>query len=167
MRAHYIILMTECNEEVGGGRSLRPGQAKETASHSDQACVRHGYESEDPPGWLLRLTALCPDDPARTVRTLTSALLACGSWVLTRTHEKGAFALDFEFARAACVEVYAVLIGCGLELSRDSHLRMAELCHCTKNLIETRAFEIARIDLTVYSNRSQSTDDDPSMILCG
>jgi hypothetical protein len=127
--------------------------------------VRHGYESEDFQGWLLRLTALCPDDPARTVRMLTGALLACGGWVLTRTHEKGAFALDFEFARAACVEVYAVLIGCGLELSRDSHLRMAELCHCTKNLIETRAFEIARIDLVVYNNRAQDAGDDHSEVL--
>jgi hypothetical protein len=129
--------------------------------------VWHGYESEDFPGWLLQLTALCAEDPARTVRTLTGALLACGGWVLTRTHEKGTFALDFEFARAACVEVYAVLIGCGLELSRESHLRMAELCHCTKNLIETRAFEIARINLVVYNSRSQHPGDDPSMSLCG
>jgi hypothetical protein len=129
--------------------------------------VRHGYESEEFPGWMLRLSALCAGDPARTVRTLTTALLACGGWVLTRSHEKGAFAIDFEFARAACVEVYAVLIGCGLELSRDSHLRMAELCHCTKNLIETRAFEIARIDLVVYNNRSQRAGDDPSMSLPG
>ena len=129
--------------------------------------MRHGYESEDFPGWLLRLTALCPGDPARTVRMLTGALLACGGWVLTRTHEKGAFAIHFEFARAACVEVYAVLIGCGLELSRDSHLRMAELCHCTKNLIETRAFEIARIYLVVYNSRAQTAGDDQSMILCG
>ena len=116
---------------------------------------------------MLRLTALCPDEPARTVRMLTGALLSCGGWVLTRTHEKGTFALDFEFARAACVEVYAVLIGCGLELSRESHLRMAELCHCTKNLIETRAFDIARVDLVVYSNRSHSAGDDPSMTLSG
>ncbi|MBV8631277.1 MAG: hypothetical protein JOZ83_10160 [Silvibacterium sp.] len=137
------------------------------ARHSDQANVRHGYESEDCPGWLLRLTAACAEDPAKAVRILTGALLACGGWVLTRSHEKGAFAVDFEFARAACVEVYAVLIGCGLELSRESHLRMAELCHCTKNLIETRAFEIARIDLVVYCGRSQSAGDDPSMVLCG
>ena len=129
--------------------------------------MRHGYESDESPGWLLRLTALCSDDPARTVRTLTGALLACGGWVLTRSHETGAFALDFEFVRAACVEVYAVLIGCGLELSRDSHLRMAELCHCTKNLIETRAFEIARVDLVVYNSRLQSAGEDTSMILCG
>jgi len=129
--------------------------------------VRHGYESEESPGWLLRLTALCAGDPAKTVRTLTGALLACGGWVLTRSHEKGAFALDFEFARATCVEVYAVMIGCGLDLSRESHLRMAELCHCTKNLIETRAFDIARIDLVVYNNRSQNAGDDHSMVLSG
>jgi len=129
--------------------------------------VRDGYESDESPGWMLRLTALSPDDPARTVRVLTGALLACGGWVLTRTNEKGVAALDFEFARAACVEVYAVLIGCGLELSRDSHLKMAELCHCTKNLIETRAFDIARVDLVVYNNRLQKTGDDPSMTLPG
>ena len=129
--------------------------------------MRDGYESDESPGWMLRLTALSPDDPARTVRVLTGALLACGGWVLTRTNEKGVAALDFEFARAACVEVYAVLIGCGLELSRDSHLKMAELCHCTKNLIETRAFDIARVDLVVYNNRLQKTGDDPSMTLPG
>jgi hypothetical protein len=35
--------------------------------------------------------------------------------VLTRTQEEWISALDFEFARAACVEIYAVLMGCGLE----------------------------------------------------
>ena len=129
--------------------------------------MRHGYESDESAGWMLRLTALCPDDPARTVRVLTGALLACGGWILTRTQEKGVAALDFEFARAACVEVYALLIGCGLELSRESHLRMAELCLCTKNLIETRAFDIARIDLVVYNGRSQNAGEDPSMMLSG
>ena len=128
--------------------------------------MRDGYESEEP-GWVLRLTALSPGDPARMVRVLTGALLACGGWVLTRTQEKGVAALDFEFARAACVEVYAVLIGCGLELSRDSHLRMAELCHCTKNLIETKAFDIARVDLVVYGDGSRDTCNDPSMVLSG
>jgi hypothetical protein len=152
---------------AGGSASLRAGQANEIRQQTDQASVEHSYESDESRSWLLRLTALCADDPARTVRTLTGALLACGGWVLTRSHEKGEFAMDFEFVRAACVEVYAVLIGCGLELSRESHLRMAELCHCTKNLIETRAFEIARVDLVVYNSRLQSTGDDSSMVLRG
>ena len=110
---------------------------------------------------MLRLTALSQDEPEKAVRILTGALLACGGWVLTRTQEKGIAALDFEFARAACVEVYAVLIGCGLELSRDSHLRMSELCHCTKNLIASKAFDIARVDLVVYSHDRQQSRDEP------
>ncbi|HEX3473167.1 MAG TPA: hypothetical protein VHT28_18450 [Silvibacterium sp.] len=132
---------------------------------SDQPNVYDGYECGESSGWILRLTALSPDEPEKTVRVLTGALLACGGWVLTRTQEKGIAALDFEFARAACVEIYAVLIGCGLELSRDSHLRMSELCHCTKNLIASKAFDIARVDLVVYSNdKKQSRDESPTML---
>ena len=102
-------------------------------------------------GWNLRLTAHSADEPERLVRFLTGALLSCGGWVLTRaTQGQEAAELDFEFARAACVDIYSVLVAAGLELSRDSHLQMAGLCHCTKNLIETRAFDIARADLLVY-----------------
>jgi hypothetical protein len=102
-------------------------------------------------GWVLKLTALSADEPQRLVRFLGGALFSCGGWVLTRgTQGKDTAEMEFEFARGACVEIYAVLIGCGLELSGDSHLQMAELCHCTKNLIESRAFEIARVELVVY-----------------
>lgn len=118
-------------------------------------------QRHDPEGWSLRLTALSADDPERLVRYLTGALLACGGWVLTRTTQgKEAAELDFEFARAACVDIYSVLIAAGLELSRDSHVQMAELCHCTKNLIESRAFEIARADLVVYRTGSVGQRDD-------
>lgn len=135
--------------------------------------MRNGYESDvsegsgGSDGWMLRLTALSREEPERTVRLLSGALLACGGWVLTRTRENGIAALDFEFARAACVEIYAVLIGCGLELSRDSHLRMAELCHCTKNLIESKAFDIARVDLVVYSSGSKRSRDESQASLPG
>jgi hypothetical protein len=113
--------------------------------------MRDGYDTE---GWLLRLTALSDDDPQQLVRLLASALLGCGGWILTRTTEGNDLAaLDFEFARAACVEIYAALVAAGLELSRDSHLRMAELCLCTRSLIHSNAFDIARIDLVIYSNK--------------
>jgi len=112
-------------------------------------------------GWRLKLTALSADEPDRLVRFLTGALLACGGWVLTRTTRgKEAAELDFEFARASCVEIYAVLIAAGLELSRDSHVQMFELCHCTKNLIESHAFEIARADLVVYNAGSCAPEDE-------
>jgi hypothetical protein len=118
-------------------------------------------QRHDPEGWSLRLTALSADDPERLVRYLTGALLACGGWVLTRTTQgREAAELDFEFARAACVDIYSVLVAAGLELSRDSHLQMADLCHCTKNLIESRAFDIARADLVVYRTGSVGQRDD-------
>ena len=123
----------------------------EWRTRSDQSTMHDGYESD---GWMLRLTALSADDPQRLVRFLTGVLLASGGWVLTRSTQGSEMAeLDFEFARAACIEIYAALIGAGLELSRDSHLQMAELCQCTRSMMGSKAFEIARIDLVIYSNR--------------
>ena len=118
--------------------------------------MTHGKDTNDLDGWSLRLTALSADEPERLVRFLTGALLACGGWVLTRsTQGNQAAELDFEFARASCVEIYAVLIAAGLELSRDSHLQMVDLCHCTKNLIASKAFDIARADLVVYNESAK------------
>jgi hypothetical protein len=123
----------------------------QTREESDQQNMRDGHDSE---GWMLRLTALTADDPQRLLRFLTGVLLGCGGWILTRTTEGSDLAaLDFEFARASCVEIYGALIASGLELSRDSHLRMAELCHCTRNLIGSKAYDVARIDLVIYSNK--------------
>jgi hypothetical protein len=109
----------------------------------------------------LRLTALSADNPERLVRFLTGALLACGGWVLTRaTQGDHSAELEFEFARASCVEIYAVLVAAGLELSRGSHLQLADLCQCTRNLIETRACDIARVELVVHRSASILIRDD-------
>jgi len=122
--------------------------------------VNHTH-NVDQQGWSLRLTALSSDEPERLVRYLTGALLSCGGWVLMRTTQgKEAAELDFEFARAACVDIYSVLVAAGLELSKDSHIQMADLCHCTRNLMESRAFDIARADLVVYRTESTVQQDD-------
>jgi hypothetical protein len=117
-----------------------------------QATTADGYESS---GWLLKLTAISADDPQRMVRFLTGVLLASGGWILARSMQGTDLAeLDFEFARASCMEIYAALIAAGLELTRDSHQQMAEFCHCTRNLIHTKAFDVARIDLVVYNSKA-------------
>jgi hypothetical protein len=127
--------------------------------------MHDGYE---PGGWMLKLTALSADDPQRLVRFLSGVLLACGGWILTRSTQGNELAeMDFEFARAACVEIYAALIASGLDLSRDSHRQMAELCHCTRNLLESRAFEVARIDLVIYSNRTPAMRGEKESVLAG
>jgi len=135
------------------------------AGWSDELTMRDGYEST---GWSLKLTALSADDPQRLVRLLSRVLLSCGSWILTRsTHGDDQAELDFEFARAGCIEIYAALIASGLELSRDSHQQMAELCHCTRNLIHTKAFDVARIDLVIYSRQSIQLRSGDETLLAG
>ena len=127
--------------------------------------MHDGYEST---GWSLKLTALSADEPQRLVRFLSGVLLACGGWILTRSTQGNDLAeLDFEFARAACMEIYAALIASGLELSRDSHQQMAEFCHCTRNLIHSKAFDVARIDLVIYSSRSVQSRGGEETVLAG
>lgn len=122
----------------------------------------------EPDSWNLKLTALSADEPERLVRYLTGALLACGGWVLSRSTQGGEAAdLDFEFARASCVEIYSVLVATGLELSRNSHLQLAELCQCTRNLIESHAFDIVRVDLVVYHATSKAGLEEYTSVLAG
>lgn len=140
-------------------------QAANKRNRGDAKLLSLDGESDS---WNLKLTALSADEPERLVRYLTGALLACGGWILTRsTQGKEAAELDFEFARASCVEIYSVLVATGLELSRNSHLQLAELCHCTKNLIDTRAFEIVRVDLVVYYATSKSGLEEYTTALAG
>lgn len=149
---------------------------------TDVACVSQlGYPQEklDRPdagrltdsnaeGWSLSLTARSGDQPQRLVRFLTGALLSCGGWVLTRsTLGDRAAELDFEFARACCVDIYAILVASGLELSRDSHLQMTELCHCTNSLLETCAFDIVRAGLVVHRSSYAEDHDEYAAAMAG
>ncbi|WP_131990770.1 hypothetical protein [Acidipila rosea] len=140
--------------------------AKFQALRSDLSSVRDDLELID---WDLKLAALSTDEPQRLVRFLTGALVACGGWVLSRSIcEAESAEMSFEFPRSSCVEIYAVLIAAGLELGRESHLRMMELCLCTKNLLESKAFDIARINLSVgivhaAQNSSSSGEHQPQV----
>jgi len=116
---------------------------------SDQESVPYEEEIID---WDLRLTATCADDPQRMMRFLSGAVVACGGWVLARSMPGSDTAeISFEFARSASVEMYSVLIATGLDLSREAHVKITELCLCTKNLIATRAYDIVRIRLLVFA----------------
>ncbi|HEX3436582.1 MAG TPA: hypothetical protein VHT24_07415 [Pseudacidobacterium sp.] len=100
--------------------------------------------------WDMTLAAFCIGDPQRTIRFLTGAVITCGGWVLSRSITGSDSAeISFEFARAVSVEIYSLLIAAGLELGRDAHIQMTELCQCTKDLIATCAYEVARIRLRV------------------
>jgi hypothetical protein len=100
--------------------------------------------------WAMQMKAVASDEPAHLVQTLTGAILGCGGWVLCRgANDTGTINMLFEFERHACIDIYSVLIGAGLELSQAGHMRFTELCQCTRNHKRDCGDEIASIDLEV------------------
>ena len=118
---------------------------------SDGAGVRELTEERwGNKGWELNLSALCSEDAARTVRFLTGAVMACGGCVLSRRFDaEQSAAIEFEFIRATCVEMYSVLIASGLELTAQSHMILATLCQCTRETLETTASDPVRVELVI------------------
>lgn len=113
--------------------------------------------------WDLNLSALCDEDAPRTVRFLTGAVLACGGNVLSRRFDPGdTAAIEFEFLRATCVEMYSLLIAAGLELTAQSHWTLSALCQCTRETLESTAADPVRVELTIHKlNASHSPGANP------
>lgn len=108
-------------------------------------------QSMDTP-WALQMKAVSIEEPARLVQTLTGAILGCGGWVLSRgATDSGLINMLFEFERSACVDIYSLLAGAGLELSRGAHMRFTELCQCTRSHPRDCGAEIASIDLEIQT----------------
>src|SRR5579859_2100758 len=103
--------------------------------------------------WALQMRAISREEPGRTVKTLTGAILACGGWVLSRSaSEAGLIEVLFEFERRSCLEIYSILIAAGLELSQAAHVRFTELCQCTRMVRIDCQEEIVSIDLEVQTS---------------
>jgi hypothetical protein len=82
--------------------------------------------------WLLNLTANGFEDLDTQLPALITAIVGAGGWIMgSAISADGAVHTRFEFERKACVEIYTALMAANLELSRNSHLQLAHLCHCT------------------------------------
>ena len=113
--------------------------------------------------WALEIQAVSSVEPSHLVRSLTGAILGCGGWVLTRSmSDSGRVSILFEFERQACVEIYTAVVACGIELSRNGHLRMTELCQCTVSQLSECGAEIASIELEIQSNSLKIAGSPPS-----
>ena len=67
--------------------------------------------------------------------TLTSALAACGGWVIDRkslSHSTVEFRIEIQLR--SILDLYASIVSSGIELTRAGHLSLADLCTCRKNL---------------------------------
>lgn len=113
--------------------------------------------------WAMQMKAISIEEPSRLVQTLTGAILGCGGWVLSRgASDTGMVNMLFEFERRSCVDIYSVLIAAGLELSQSGHIRLTELCQCTRSQQKDCGSEVASVELEIqtfpvemtYSSRS-------------
>ena len=102
--------------------------------------------------WAMQMKAISIEEPTRLVQTLTGAILGCGGWVLSRgANDAGSVSMLFEFERQACMDIYSVLIGAGLELSQNGHIRFTELCQCTRSHQKDCGTEIASVELDIQT----------------
>ena len=109
--------------------------------------------------WALQMKAVSIEEPSRLVQLLTGAILGCGGWVLSRgANDSGRINMLFEFERQACVDIYTILIASGLELSQNGHVRLTELCQCTRSQQRDCGAEIASVDLEVQTFPPEITD---------
>lgn len=108
--------------------------------------------------WALQMKAISAQEPGRLVQTLTGAILGCGGWVLSRgASDTGMVNMLFEFERGACMDIYSLLIGAGLELSQSGHIRFTELCQCTRSHQPECGREIASVDLEIQTYPGERT----------
>lgn len=102
--------------------------------------------------WTMQMRATTMLEPDRLIPNLTGAILGCGGWVLSRgADDSGTINMLFEFERQCCIDVYSTLIAVGLELSQLAHLRLTELCQCTRSHYEDIGGEIVSVDLEIHS----------------
>jgi hypothetical protein len=102
--------------------------------------------------WAMEMKAVSIEEPARLVQTLSGAILGCGGWILSRgADDSGTVSMLFEFERQACLDIYSVMIAAGLELSQSGHIRITELCQCTRSNKRECGTEIASIDLEIQT----------------
>lgn len=113
------------------------------------AIPEHDFEAHAGTPWALQMQAIALTRPDRLMPLLTEVIVDCGGWVLSRSaSDDGTVSLLFEFERSACVDIYSGIVGAGLELDRSGHLRITELCQCTRSRKES-ANEIASLELQI------------------
>jgi len=73
--------------------------------------------------------------------TLITSFTHCGGWVLERkTVSANTIEFRLEIQLRAIVELYGSLIGAGIELTRNTHALLTDLCTCRHNL--SRAYPV-------------------------
>jgi hypothetical protein len=90
------------------------------------------------------LQGYCYQDRATLLPVLGVAFTNCGGWVLERrTISSSAIEYRFEIQLAGIEELYGAMVEMGLELTRNSHTVLTDLCTCRQHI--TRSVDPCQI----------------------
>ena len=109
----------------------------------------------------MQLSAFSVDNRQQLLRFLPGALCASGAWLLRHELASGLIRFVFEFERSNGMNVYAMLVGVGLELTRSSHLALSSFCQRTLNLPQCDRFQVATCELEVRELLEEQLSSEP------
>jgi hypothetical protein len=82
----------------------------------------------------LEIQGFSYEERTGVLPALTTAFAECGGWVLDRkTLSPTMMEFRIEIQLRAIIDLYASIISSGLELTRNGHLALTDLCTCRKN----------------------------------
>ncbi|MBS1814874.1 MAG: hypothetical protein JSS87_08390 [Acidobacteria bacterium] len=97
----------------------------------------------------LVLQAFTYDDRSVALPAVRSAVTSSGGWILGKKSVSGsALELQIEVQHRSMLNLYAALVGSGIELTRAAHLALCESCTCTQQMPQRRK-EIATVQLAL------------------
>ncbi len=83
----------------------------------------------------VALRAFSASDRCTLLPAISSAVTLCGGWVLERKSRSTAeLEIVFELQLGSIEDLYAELVGAGVEFSQPAHATLTELCTCRRHL---------------------------------
>ena len=85
--------------------------------------------------YLIELQAHTYEERHGMMPALTTAVSHCGAWIVERkTISSKSMELRIEVELQMIVELYATMLAAGIELGRDGHQALADMCTCRKHM---------------------------------
>jgi hypothetical protein len=103
-----------------------------------------GATVAEPAAQMFDLQGYCYGDRMALLPQLSSAFTECGGWVLERKNlSTTSLEYRFEIQLAGILELYGSMIEMGLELTRNAHAVLTDLCNCRQHI--TRSVDPCQI----------------------
>lgn len=108
-------------------------------------------QSPQPPLQVFAIAAYCYAERTALLPALNSALAQSGGWLLER-RALSATTMEFlfEVQLQTILELYASLVSIGVELTRNAHASLTELCTCRQHRNSTaNPFQVVTLRLEI------------------